>query len=320
MVTQKKKTVCFSIPCYNEKDNVVPMAEAILKVFAEDLTEYDCVIQFIDNCSTDGTVGLLRGLCAKYQNVRAILNARNFPQTSGYWGIINTTGDCTISIPCDFQVPLELIPVMLAEWENGAKIVCLTKTASEESGLMWQVRKLYYKLSNTFSDTELIRGFTGAGLYDKSFLDICRKIDDPIVTFLQMVVTLGYDIVRIEYHEQKRRAGKSKHSVFALMRMAVNRFTNASGMVSNIAIYSGMAISSLSFLIAIVYLVLKLLHWNLFSAGIAPILFGVFFLGGVQIMLIGFICEYCIKANQRLMHRPYVIERERLNFADTKES
>ncbi|MEG2288063.1 MAG: glycosyltransferase family 2 protein, partial [Ruthenibacterium sp.] len=219
-----KKSICFSIPCYNEKENIVPMAQRLLAVCEEQLSAYDCTIQFIDNCSTDGTRDLLRGLCAKYPRVRAILNARNFPETSGYYGMTQAVADATIAIPCDFQVSLDMVPKMVHEWENGAKIVCLVKKTSEENSLMWGIRQLFYKLSNQFSDTEVIRNYSGNGLYDRSFLDICRKIDDPVVTFCTMVVQLGYNIVKMPYEEKKRRKGRSKNNVFSLLQTAIMRF------------------------------------------------------------------------------------------------
>ena len=309
-----RKTVCLSIACYNEKENVVPMAEEVIRLFETELTQYDYIVQFIDNCSTDGTIQLLRGLCQKYKKVRAILNARNFPRTSGYYGIMQTQGDCTISVPCDFQVPLNLIAQMLDKWENGSQIVCLMKTSSEENRLMWRVRKLFYHLSNRFSDTQILRGFTGSGLYDASFLDICRAIDDPVVSFMQMVATLGYDIEYIYFQEQKRKAGKSKHGLFSLIDFAITRFINSSSIAPRLATLTGLFLAIASFLIGLVYLILKLIFWDQFPAGMAPVLFGVFFLGSIQLFFIGLIGEYVIKINTRLMKRPLVVEKERLNF------
>jgi polyisoprenyl-phosphate glycosyltransferase len=313
-----KKIVCLSIPCYNEKDNVVPMAEAVIQMFETELTQYDYIVQFIDNCSTDGTTQLLRELCRKNNKVRAILNARNFPKTSGYYGIMQSQGDCTIALPCDFQVPLNLIPQMLDKWENGSKIVCLMKTSSKENKLMWRVRKLFYYLSNRFSDTEILRGFTGSGLYDARFLDICRAIDDPVVSFTQMIVTLGYDIGYIYFQEQMRNAGKSKHSIFSLIDLAITRFINSSSVAPRYATLIGFFLAIISFLIGIVYLILKLIFWNQFPAGMVPVLLGVFFLGSIQLFFIGLIGEYVIIVNTRLMKRPLVVERERLNFSSNE--
>lgn len=311
---QNKKTVCFSIPCYNEKDNVVPIAEGILHLFEHELQQYDCIVQFIDNNSTDGTRGLLKGLCAKYPNVRAILNARNFPMTSGYWGIINTSGDCTIAIPCDFQVPLEFIPEMLNKWENGAKIVCLTKQSSPESRLMWTARKLFYKITNQLSSVDVLKGFSGCGLYDKSFVDVCRKIDDPVVNFQQIVLSLGFDMETLPYDEVRRKTGKSKNNFWSLLDIAINRFISTSTSGPRIATISGFILAIISFLVGVFYLVRKILFWNNYTAGMTPVLLGVFFIGAMQLFFVGLIGEYIMKINIRLMHRPLVVEAERINF------
>lgn len=309
-----KKTVCMSIPCYNEVDNVVPMAEGLMELFRDKLPQYQLRIQFIDNASNDGTVLKLRMLCQKYPQVRAILNAKNFPMTSGYYGMLQAEGDCTIAIPCDFQVPLDLIPELIKKWENGAKIVCLVKKGAEESGFMWKVRQLFYKLSNSFSDTTMIRNYNGCGLYDKTFMDLCRSIDDPVASFLQIVSTLGYDIETLEYVHEKRKSGKSKNNFLSLLNIAINRFTNASTVGPRIATIGGFVVGVICFLIGVIYLILKLIFWNNFVAGMAPILIGVFFMGAIQLFFIGLQGEYVMKANQRLMNRPLVVERERLNF------
>lgn len=313
-----KKTVCMSIPCYNEVNNVVPMAEGLMELFAEKLPQYRLRIQFIDNASTDGTQRKLRMLCEKYPQVRAILNARNFPMTSGYYGMLQAEGDCTIAIPCDFQVPLDTIPQLIEKWENGAKIVCLVKKSAEESGLMWRVRQLFYRLSDRFSETPIIRNYNGCGLYDRKFMDVCRNIKDPVVSFLQIVATLGYDVETLEYVHAKRKSGKSKNNFLSLFNMAITRFTNSSSVGPRIATIGGFLVGCVSFLIGIFYLVFKLLFWDIFPAGMAPVLIGVFFIGSVQLFFIGLLGEYVTKANQRLMDRPLVVERERLNF-DVKE-
>lgn len=314
------KKVFVSVPCYNEVDNVRPMAEELINLFDTQLSHYALTIQFIDNNSNDGTQDALRKLCKEYPQVRAILNAKNFPLTSGYYNLTQVQGDCAIAIPCDFQVPLDTIPQLLDRWEKGAKIVCLTKKSAEESGAMWQIRQLFYQITNSFSDIHLIRNFTGCGLYDKSFLDVCRKIDDPLISFTQIVATLGYDIETIEYVHEKRKRGRSKNNVFSLFDIAFRRFTSISTHAPRIATYGGMIISAISFIIGCIYLVFKLLFWDNFAAGVAPVLIGVFFMGSIQLFFIGMLGEYIMQINQRLMRRPLVIVKEKINFNDSEET
>ena len=309
-----KKEVGICIPCYNEEENVVAIAEELITLFENQLPQYDYHIMFIDNHSTDNTRPLIREICAKYPQVRAIFNAHNYPTTSGSYGIMNCQGDCVISIPCDFQVPLELIPRMLEKWENGARIVALIKTSSEEKGAMWRIRQLYYGIQKSLSDTEVLTNFTGSGLYDNSFIEIARSVRDPIDSWGSLVASYGSKLEKIEFRQPVRRAGRSKSNLWHLIDTAVLRFTSTSTVGPRLATIVGFFLSLLSVLFGVVYLVLKLCFWDMFPAGTAPILIGVFFLGAVQLFFIGLIGEYVVQANTRLMRRPLVAEDERLNF------
>jgi hypothetical protein len=231
-------------------------------------------------------------------------------------GMMQAEGDCIINIPADFQVPLDLIPKMVTEWENGAKIVCLIKKSSEEHKGMWFIRQLYYWFYKKFSETQVLQGFTGSGLYDKSFLNLSRNIGDPIVTFFQQITELGYNIVKLPYQQPVRQKGKSKSNLWLLLDFAIIRFTNASSVGPHLATISGFLMAAISLLIAFAYLVAKLVWWQHYPAGIAPVLIGMFFIGAVHLFFIGLIGEYVLKANTRLMRYPIVIEEERLNFGN----
>lgn len=316
-----KKTICFSIPCYNEEENVEPLVEEILKIFKRaELQKYKCSIEFIDNHSTDNTRYKLRMLCDKYsENVKVIFNARNFGGVSNYYGLLQTKGDCSIVLPCDFQVPLSIIPDMINRWENGARIVCAVKRSSNENQAMWGVRKFYYKLVKQFSEVEQIEHFTGAGLYDKRFVSWLNTLEDPLPSLRGLVVEYGCRIEKLYYEEQKRRTGKSKQTFLSLFNVAIKNLITYSQLLPHMATFVGFAFSIFSVLIGVIYFVLKLLYWNDFSGGIAPILFGVFFLGGIQLAFLGIIGEYLMLINQRLLKRPLVIEEERLNFSENEE-
>ena len=187
------KKVSILIPCYNEEDNVRPISEAIVSLFSTELTQYDYELVFIDNDSKDNTRTILRDICDKNKKVKAIFNAKNFGQfNSPYYGILQTTGDCTISMVCDFQDPIELIPKYLEEWENGYKIVIGIKTKSKENPIMYHLRSIYYKVVKKFSDVEQIEHFTGSGLYDKEFVDVLRNLKDPTPFLRGIVAEFGY--------------------------------------------------------------------------------------------------------------------------------
>lgn len=312
------KKVSILIPCYNEEENVGPMSEEIVRLFETELTQYDYELVFIDNDSKDKTRPLLREICSKNRKIKAIFNAKNFGQfNSPYYGILQTTGDCTISMVCDFQDPLELIPKYLEEWENGYKIVIGIKTSSKESPLMYRLRGMYYKLIKKFSDVEQIEHFTGSGLYDREFVEVLRNLKDPTPFLRGIVAELGYKRKEIPYEQPQRRAGITSNNFMRLYDAAMLSVTSYTKIGLRLCTFCGMGIGGMSFLIAMVYLVMKLILWDNFVAGMAPVLIGMFFLGAVQLFFIGFIGEYILSINQRVMNRPLVIEEERINFDET---
>ena len=311
-----KKTVCLSIPCYNEEKNVEPLVNDLIEMFDVTLkSKYNLIIQFIDNNSTDNTEGIIKKMCQKHKEVRAIFNAKNFPMTSGYYGFLQTEGDCTILLPCDYQVPLSNIPIMLERWESGYSIVLLIKNKSEEKGLLRLMRKLFYQLSDKLTETKIYKGYSGNGLYEKKFVNICKDTHDNVPNLLQMVSVYGYNISIIDYKEVKRKNGKSKNSISTLINIAIERFISMSNYGPRIATVFGFLMALLSFIAGFVYLILKLLFWYQYPAGTAPLLFGVFFLGSVQIFMIGLVGLYVIKVNSHVMKRPLVVEKERINFS-----
>ena len=309
------KKISIMVPCYNEQENVQPLYQAVRDILQKELSKYDWEMVWIDNKSEDRTREILRALCEEDARVKAIFNMKNFGQfNSPYYGLCQTTGDCTILLCADFQDPVELIPVMVQEWEKGHKVVSMMKTASRESKIMYFFRSIYYKAIRAMSDIPQIEHFTGFGLYDKSFIDVLRSLHDPTPFLRGVVAEYAPDHLEIPYEQQKRRAGKTHNNFFSLFDAAMLSFTSYTKGGLRVATLSGFVISAVSFLIAIFYLVQKLLYWDQFVAGNAPILIGVFFLSGVQMFFIGLLGEYIISMNTRVINRPLVIEEERINF------
>ena len=309
------KKVSIMIPCYNEEENVVPISEAVVAQMAQ-LPQYDYEILFIDNCSQDNTRPLLRQICAQNPKIRAIFNSKNFGQfNSPYHGLCQTSGDCTISLCCDFQDPVEMIPRLLEEWEKGYKIVCAVKTSSKENKLMYALRSVYYRMIKKMSSVEQIEHFTGFGLYDKTFIQVLRDLGDPTPFIRGIVAELGPKIKKIEYEQAKRRAGKTHNNFFSLYDAAMLSFTSYTKIGMRLASFLGMLMSGGSFLAGIVCLILKLIDpAYFFTTGTAAILLTILFVGGLQLFFIGFAGEYILSINARSMKRPLVIEEERINF------
>ncbi len=315
------KKISIVIPCYNEVENVELMSFAVENVLQEALSQYDYEILFIDNCSTDGTREKIEKICARNRKIKAIFNVTNFGQfNSPFYGMCQTSGDCTICLCCDFQDPVELIPRFVEEWEKGHKIVSGIKTSSKEPGIIYFFRTCYYKIIKNMSSVRMIEHFTGFGLYDKTFISLLKQLDDPI-PFLRGIVAeygAGFNMTEIEYEQAKRRAGKTHNNFYSLYDAAMLSFTSYTKVGLRLATLTGFIMGFISFAIAVVYLVLKLLHWNSFQAGYVPMIIGIFLLGSIQLFFIGFLGEYVLNINTRVIHRPIVVEEKRINFDETK--
>ena len=311
----EKKLISVVIPTYNEEKNVVPLAQAIVEVFENDLPEYNYEVIFIDNHSKDETQAFLRMLCRENPHIKAIFNVRNFGQArSPVYGMKQAYGDCVIRMCADFQDPVEMIVKFVREWEAGHKIVIGVKSASEEKKSMYLIRGIYYKMIKKITEIDHIEQFTGFGLYDRKFVDVVRDLHDPMPYLRGIIAELGFDYKAIEYKQAKRRAGKSKNNFYRLYDYAMIGITSYSKVVLRIATFIGVLAGCCSMVAAIVYLILKLMYWDRFSAGVAPTLIGIFFLSALQLFFIGLLGEYILSINTRVLDRPLVVEEERLNF------
>ena len=316
-MTTEQKMISIMIPCFNEVENVELMTKSIINVMAEALPQYDYEIVIIDNASTDGTRDVIEKICENNKKIKAIFNVTNFGQfNSPFYGMCQCSGDCVIPICCDFQDPVELIPIFVEKWEQGHKIVSGIKTSSKESGIMYFLRTCYYKLIKNMSDVKMIEHFTGFGLYDKTFIALLKQLDDPI-PFVRGIVAeygAGFNMIEVEYEQQQRRAGKTHNNFYSLYDAAMLSITSYTKIGLRLATFLGFACSAISIIIAIVYTILKLANWDSFQAGTAPLTIGVFLIGGIQLFFIGLIGEYILNINTRVIHRPIVVEEKRLNF------
>ena len=311
-----KKHISIITACYNEEDNVAALVKAVAHVF-EALPQYTYEHVFIDNFSADKTVEILKQIAATDKHVKIIVNARNFGHIrSPFHGIIQCKGDAVISLVADFQDPPEMIAKFLEKWEEGYKIVIGVKKKSRENPLMFAVRKAFYNLLNKMSDSgeQPVKNFTGFGLYDQQFISVLRTLDDPYPYFRGLITELGFNRYEIEYTQPQRAAGKTKNNFFSLYDMAMLGFTSHSKMPLRLSAFIGFFSAIISLLVALVYLVYKLVFWSRFQVGLAPLVIGVFFFASVQLFFIGIIGEYIGAIHTQVRKRPLVIEKERVNF------
>lgn len=311
----QKKKVSIVIPTFNEEENIRPVTESVIDEIKMNLSEYDYEILIIDNNSQDNTRPIIRELCSENRKIKAIFNEKNFgPDNSPYYGLLQASGDCAILFCADFQDPLEMIHKLVREWEKGYNVVTAIKTESRENKLIRFFRTIYYKIIKKISNTEIIEHFTGFGCYDQSFLQILRGLDDSVPFLRGVVAEFAGNRSSIEYEQLRRRAGKSHIKFFTLYDMAMRSFTSYTKIGLRLASFLGYTVAIFSFIIAIIYFIRKIMDWSAFSFGIPVILIGMFFLGAVQLIFMGFLGEYILTINQRMMHRPLVVEHERINF------
>lgn len=308
------KHITVVTPCYNEEDNVEEVYRQARAVFA-DIEGVTYEHLFIDNFSSDRTPDLLRAMATADPKVKVILNARNFGHIrSPYYGLLQAGGDAAILLVSDLQDPPELMKDFVAEWLKGAKLVVGVKPSADESGLMFAIRRMYYRTVTRIADVKLVQNFTGFGLYDRKVLEQLRRIDDPYPYLRGLISEVGFDPVQIPYNQPRRKRGITKNNFYTLYDIAMLGITSHSRVPLRIATMAGFVLSGLSLVISLVYLVLKLIFWQEFSAGTAPILIGMFFFASVQLFFIGLLGEYVGAILTHVMKRPLVVERERINF------
>jgi glycosyltransferase involved in cell wall biosynthesis len=300
--------------CYNEEDNLGEFFRRTIAAISE-AGSYDWEIIVIDNHSTDGTCEILKRYAAQEPRIKVIFNIRNFGHIrSPYHGILQGRGDAVIFLASDLQDPPEMIKQFVAAWEGGAKVVAAIKNESEESALFFLARKTYYNVVAKLSDVDLLKNFTGCGLYDQTVIEHLRNMQDPYPYFRGQISELGFPVHKILFVQPTRKRGFSKNNFYTLYDLAMLGFTNHTKIPLRLASMLGFVASLLSFLVGFIYLILKLVLWQNFTIGLAPVVVGLFFMGSVQLLFIGILGEYIGAIHTKVTKRPLVVEAERINF------
>lgn len=314
----KTKRVSIVTPCYNEEDNIEELHRRIAAVMA--LQPYDYEHICIDNSSTDGTVAKIKALAAHDPRLKLIVNVRNFGHIrSPYYAMLQTTGDACVVIASDLQDPPEIIAEFIKQWELGYKSVLAVKPESEESRLMFGLRKAYYRLIARISEVPLVNNATGAGLFDREVINILRTIQDPYPYFRGLLCEIGFPIALVPFKQPRRQRGVTKNNFYTLYDIAMLGITNHSKIPLRLMAMSGFLLAFLSLMVAAFFLVAKLVYWDSFQLGMAPILIGIFFFGAMQAFFIGVLGEYIGSIHTQVRNMPLVVEKERVNFTDPQQ-
>jgi glycosyltransferase involved in cell wall biosynthesis len=313
MFSIMRKLISIVTPCYNEEANIDELYQRIVAVMSR--LDYDYEHIFIDNCSTDNSLVKLRALAAQDKRVKLILNARNFGHIrSPYHALLQARGDAAVLIASDLQDPPEMIEEFVKKWEEGFKTVMAVKPESEESRLMFVARRAYYRFVTRISEVPLVQNATGAGLFDRAVLDILKKIDDPYPYFRGLLCEIGFPIATVPFKQPRRMRGITKNNFYTLYDIAMLGITNHSKVPLRLMVMGGALLAGLSLFAAFGFLIAKLVFWNSFQMGIAPLLISLFFFSSVQILFLGMLGEYLGSVHTKIRNMPLVVEAERVNF------
>ncbi|WP_415289749.1 glycosyltransferase family 2 protein [Candidatus Pelagibacter sp. Uisw_136] len=307
------KKISIVTPTFNEEANISRLCDEISKEMQGFSYDYEHII--IDNYSTDKTVSIIKEIARMDKRVKIILNSRNFGHIrSSQYGLLQSSGDATILLSSDFQEPTNLIGKYLKEWENGHKIILGQRASTDSNQSMNFIKSVFYKFMNMISEMPLIERSGSTGLLSKEIVDHLRVIGDPYPYFRGLLSEISSDIKTIQYHQIKRMGGKTKNNFYTLYDMAILGVIKHSKVPLRIVTFVGVLASLVSILIAFIFLIYKILFWNSFEVGIAPLIIGLFSIVSIQTFLLGFIGEYLIQILTHSRNLPLVIEKERINF------
>ena len=300
-------------PTFNEVGNIEKLSLRIKEICELNNINYEQII--IDNDSTDGTIEMIRKLTSKYKSIKAIINQSNFGHIkSPYYALLQSQGDATIAMTSDFQSPPELIVDYYNKWISGSKVVLGRRKEVSDVYFLKIIKFFYYNLISKISNHKIEKNVTGEGLYDKSVLNVLRSIKDPYPYIRGLIFELGFKIDFVDFDQPVREKGLSKNNFYTLFDMGLLGIVKHSNILLRLMILSGFFFGVLSLLTAFGFLFYKILFWESFQLGLAPILIGFFGLTAIQIMIIGLIGEYISTVLSYSKNLPLVIEKERINF------
>lgn len=296
------------------------MYKRLKVIFDDDLSKYDYEIIFVDDHSPDDTWVEIKKICDIDKKVKGILNAKNFGFTRNvFFTLKQGTGDATFMLFGDLQDPPELLPIFLKKWEEGYKVIIGQKNKSEESKFWYFLRSVYYNLIDKLAIDKQIQHFNGYGLYDKSFIDVIKKIEDSTPYLKGIISEFSMNQYILNYEQKESNRGKSGFNFFKLYDVAMIGITSYTKILMRMATFAGAILGVLSLLFALFIFINKLLNWNEYPVGTASIIVGIFFIGAIQLFFIGILGEYILTINSRVLKRPLVVVEKRLNYDENDE-
>lgn len=316
-----KKKISVVIPCYNEENSINIMYDRLVKIFTEQLSDYNYEIIFADDFSSDNTRQKIEVLCTKDTDVKAVFNAKNFGfHRNVFSSLTYGSGDAVFMLFGDLQDPPEMLPEFVKKWEEGKKVVVGQRSKSDEGPVMTFMRFLYYKVIDWFADTKQIDLFTGFGLYDREFINVLKEIDDIQPFFKAIVAEYGMDLEIVKYEQAKSERGKSNFNFWRNYDFAMQGITSSTKLLMRLATFVAMIVGIFCIGMSVFVLINKIINWNTYPAGTASVIIGIFFLGAIQLFFIGILGEYILNINGRIVKKPRVVIGRRINFIEENKT
>lgn len=309
------KKISVVVPCYNEEKSVHKIHKIITDLFKNELKNYDYELIFNDDYSTDNTRQELEQICAGDNKVKAVLNAKNFGFSRNvFYSLTQASGDAVFMFFGDLQDPPELLPDFVKKWEDGYKVIIGQKKDSDENKFTFFLRTIFYKIIDKYSQIPQIQHFNGYGLYDKSFIETIKQIEDPLPYLKGIVGEFAFDLAIVKYHQNKSERGVSNFNFLKYYDVAMLAITSYTKAFMRIATFIGIFLGSISIIFSIFIFISKLLNWDVYPYGLSALLVGIFFIGGVQMFFLGMLGEYVLTINSRLIKKPLVVTSKKINF------
>jgi len=300
---------------YNEAETVREVYDKIKNVFAGLEKQYDYEHIFMDNCSTDETVSILKKIASQDKKIKILIYSKNFgPLKNEMVGYIHATGDAVISYEANLKDPPELIRTFLKYWEDGYEVVYGIRTRTSDIFLMRWMRRMFYRVLNRFSEEDLPLDAGAFRLVDRKVINELIKLDDYKPYIRGLITSIGFKQTGIKYTRKPRKRGASKNTLKQLIDFAINAMVDYSIAPMRLCVLIGMALSFFGFFTALVYLALKLSIWRAQIPAVTGLIILILIFFGAQFFFLGVIGEYIAAIHSQVRKKPFVVIREKINF------
>ena len=303
-------------PCFNEERNVAICYDTVRSILETECPDCDYEHIFADNCSSDGTVEVLRGIAARDKRLKVVINSRNFGVfRSTFNALRHATGDAIlVMLPVDLQDPPSLLPQFIQLWREGYDVVAGVRAQRIESLPMRLARRTFYRLVQRLSGFDIPENVGEFQLIDRKVLNAALQFDDHYPYIRGIIAACGFKRTLVPYVWRRRERGFSNIKLWESIDHAINGILSFTNVPMRLCTLGGAAIAFLCVLYAIGSLGIVLIWPSVAPRGTASLVVGMFFLFSIQLILVGLLGEYVTSIHAQVRRGPLVIEAERVNI------